>query len=335
MPATRSVWSPARGVGPEHPGVERVAADAADADQLAELAAGAATIFNCANPPYHKWAVGVAAAGRDAVIACRRGIGCPTGHDEQPVRLRRRQSADACDRRTRSADPQGGDPRRDVAGGARRPRGRPDPNDRGAGVGLHRAGRRRQRPRRRPFRPSVVGGQERVGTRPLGCRAQLELRRRRGEHPGRGRRRRPGARSGLARADRPAADRRAARRRVRRRRRDDTGQGEDHPGCVAEGRRVWSARRSASCPRCCTSSSGRSSSTPRDTTDMFGIEPTPLTDQLRATIDSYRQPSAGDARRRRDRSPRAGAGAGVEHRPRSRSRTVRRADARCGSRRRS
>ena len=44
------------GSGPDHPGIERRAADASDAAQLAALASGAATIFNCANPPYPKWA---------------------------------------------------------------------------------------------------------------------------------------------------------------------------------------------------------------------------------------------------------------------------------------
>jgi nucleoside-diphosphate-sugar epimerase len=44
------------GNGPEHPGIERVRADAADAPGLARLAAGAAAIYNCANPPYHRWA---------------------------------------------------------------------------------------------------------------------------------------------------------------------------------------------------------------------------------------------------------------------------------------
>jgi nucleoside-diphosphate-sugar epimerase len=34
---------------------ERVAADASDADAMARLAAGAAAIYNCANPPYHRW----------------------------------------------------------------------------------------------------------------------------------------------------------------------------------------------------------------------------------------------------------------------------------------
>ncbi len=44
------------GSGPDHPGIELVRADASDADHLTELAAGAATIFNCANPPYSAWA---------------------------------------------------------------------------------------------------------------------------------------------------------------------------------------------------------------------------------------------------------------------------------------
>ncbi len=42
------------GSGPE--GAERIAADAADADRLADLATGADVIYNCVNPPYHRWA---------------------------------------------------------------------------------------------------------------------------------------------------------------------------------------------------------------------------------------------------------------------------------------
>ncbi|MCO1595118.1 NAD-dependent epimerase/dehydratase family protein [Micromonospora sp. RHAY321] len=45
-----------RGNGPEHPAIERVAADAVDADRLTELATGAAALYNCANPAYHRWA---------------------------------------------------------------------------------------------------------------------------------------------------------------------------------------------------------------------------------------------------------------------------------------
>ena len=44
-----------RGSGPEHPAIERVAADAADAQRLTELTAGAVALYNCANPQYHQW----------------------------------------------------------------------------------------------------------------------------------------------------------------------------------------------------------------------------------------------------------------------------------------
>ena len=44
-----------RGGGPEHVAVERLAADAADADRLAALTTGAAVLYNCANPLYHRW----------------------------------------------------------------------------------------------------------------------------------------------------------------------------------------------------------------------------------------------------------------------------------------
>jgi nucleoside-diphosphate-sugar epimerase len=47
-----------RGRGPEHPGVERVAADAADGAALAGQLRGAAVLYNCANPSgYDRWAV--------------------------------------------------------------------------------------------------------------------------------------------------------------------------------------------------------------------------------------------------------------------------------------
>lgn len=36
-------------------GVETVAADAGDAEVMGRLAEGAAAIYNCANPPYHRW----------------------------------------------------------------------------------------------------------------------------------------------------------------------------------------------------------------------------------------------------------------------------------------
>jgi nucleoside-diphosphate-sugar epimerase len=45
------------GSGPEHPAIERVAADAADAERLTDLTQGAAALYNCANPAYHRWPV--------------------------------------------------------------------------------------------------------------------------------------------------------------------------------------------------------------------------------------------------------------------------------------
>jgi len=46
---------------PENPGtsagVTHVAADAADAAAMARLAEGAAAIYNCVNPPYHRWPI--------------------------------------------------------------------------------------------------------------------------------------------------------------------------------------------------------------------------------------------------------------------------------------
>ncbi|MDG4762860.1 NAD-dependent epimerase/dehydratase family protein [Solwaraspora sp. WMMD406] len=43
------------GRGPTHPQVERIAADATDADRLASLANGVTAIYNCLNPAYHRW----------------------------------------------------------------------------------------------------------------------------------------------------------------------------------------------------------------------------------------------------------------------------------------
>jgi nucleoside-diphosphate-sugar epimerase len=45
------------GTGPDHPRITKVRADAGDAEALARAATGAASIFNCANPPYHRWPI--------------------------------------------------------------------------------------------------------------------------------------------------------------------------------------------------------------------------------------------------------------------------------------
>jgi len=44
------------GTGPERPGIVRWAVDAADRAALRPVAKGASVIYNCANPPYHRWA---------------------------------------------------------------------------------------------------------------------------------------------------------------------------------------------------------------------------------------------------------------------------------------
>jgi nucleoside-diphosphate-sugar epimerase len=43
------------GSGPAAAGIERAAIDASDGTAMARSAEGAAAIYNCANPPYHKW----------------------------------------------------------------------------------------------------------------------------------------------------------------------------------------------------------------------------------------------------------------------------------------
>jgi nucleoside-diphosphate-sugar epimerase len=43
------------GSGPDGIAAELVAADASDAEAIAQLTGGAAAIYNCANPPYHRW----------------------------------------------------------------------------------------------------------------------------------------------------------------------------------------------------------------------------------------------------------------------------------------
>ena len=43
------------GTGPVHPSITLAKGDAVDAAAIARHAEGAATIFNCANPPYHRW----------------------------------------------------------------------------------------------------------------------------------------------------------------------------------------------------------------------------------------------------------------------------------------
>lgn len=43
------------GAGPVHPKIERIAADATNADQLSAIAEGARILYNCASPAYDRW----------------------------------------------------------------------------------------------------------------------------------------------------------------------------------------------------------------------------------------------------------------------------------------
>ncbi len=43
------------GSGPQEDGIEIITADATDTDRLTQLTEGATVLYNCANPPYHRW----------------------------------------------------------------------------------------------------------------------------------------------------------------------------------------------------------------------------------------------------------------------------------------
>lgn len=60
------------GGGPDHPLVERVAADATDTDRLSDLVEGADTLFNTAAPPYHLWPEQFPALSGSLLRAVRR-----------------------------------------------------------------------------------------------------------------------------------------------------------------------------------------------------------------------------------------------------------------------
>lgn len=64
--ATRS------GAGPQLLGVELVRCDAADASALTELTKGAAALYNCAAPAYHRWATDWPALAAAFLIAAER-----------------------------------------------------------------------------------------------------------------------------------------------------------------------------------------------------------------------------------------------------------------------
>jgi len=58
--------------GPVHRAIQRVGADASDADRMAELSAGAVAVYNCANAAYHRWPTDLPPIARGLLMAAER-----------------------------------------------------------------------------------------------------------------------------------------------------------------------------------------------------------------------------------------------------------------------
>ena len=198
------------GSGPDLPGVRRAAADAADADRLAELAAGAVAIYNCVNPSdYTVWstfwppvaeAFLVAAERTGAVLvtaSCLYGYGPVDGPMVEGL-PDAATTKKALIRAGMWAEAQGA------------PRGRPDPGGRGARLRLHGARRHGRGRAHRPGRAGRAGGQDRAGDGAARRAALVHRRARHGAGAGRRgrRRRRPGAGCGTRRPTRRSPRRR-------------------------------------------------------------------------------------------------------------------------------
>jgi len=59
------------GAGPEHPRIERIAADATDAAAITRLADQATALYQCAQPAYHRWAVDFMPLAEGVMAAAR------------------------------------------------------------------------------------------------------------------------------------------------------------------------------------------------------------------------------------------------------------------------
>lgn len=95
------------GTGPDHPAIECLAVDAADPARLTESSRGAVALYNCANPPYHRWgtdwpplaaALIEAASTNDAVLVTLSnlyGYAAPTRpmHEDDPLNPPSRKGA--------------------------------------------------------------------------------------------------------------------------------------------------------------------------------------------------------------------------------------------------
>ena len=129
------------GSGPDHPGVRRVACDASDPVALAAAVGRPDALYNCANPPYHRWpqlwppmasAMLEVATTTGAVLVTMGnlygyGPGRPPDDRGRPAGRHRHQGAGPC---------------RHVGRRPRRPPRRAGAGDRGPGVRLLRARRR-------------------------------------------------------------------------------------------------------------------------------------------------------------------------------------------------
>ena len=158
------------GTGPPGQGVETIAADATDTGRLAAIASGAAALYNCASPAYHRWPQDwppladslLAAAERTGAVLVTMsnlyGYG-PVGHpmtEDDPLA---------------AAGPKGRNPDSGLGTGAGRLPGRPCPRYRGPGVGLLRPRRARPEPGRPAVHPATTGWARRQRVRRPRCPA--------------------------------------------------------------------------------------------------------------------------------------------------------------------
>ncbi|WP_067837660.1 NAD-dependent epimerase/dehydratase family protein [Nocardia lijiangensis] len=61
-----------RGLGPDHPRIEKVTGDTTDADRLTELTEGATTLINTTWPPYNRWPAGFPPIAEAVLTAAER-----------------------------------------------------------------------------------------------------------------------------------------------------------------------------------------------------------------------------------------------------------------------
>ena len=191
------------GQRPVDPAIERVAADAADADRLTALTEGAVALYNCANPAYHRWATDwpplaaallTTAERTGAVLAT---VGCLYGYGPVDAPMTE-----------------------DTPLAATGTKGRVRNRMWTEALAAHRAGRARitevrgsdylGAERQLPAAAGAAEGARRATGPPageLGRPAQLDVHRGRGAHPGRRRHRRAGLGAGLARAQQPGRQR--------------------------------------------------------------------------------------------------------------------------------